>query len=669
MTRRVPFQIRGTLDIECADWDRFAVAATYDGHRPRVYYSGDEMLDDLRRIGGVWLSHGGGVYDNLYALDRARIRNIPCQVDRSQHRVTRVVMGKLTLRDSYSLWPVPLDEICGALGQPIPKLPWRCVCRCSCGRPDCSSAGARRGDGSCGRSCGGYCQIGERAARGDPELEDYVKADTVRLYDGFHLLSDFASDHRITLRGTLGQTAWISAQDEIGIPNSEMPYHLWSHARQADKGGRIAVIRPLADGPGAHHDICNAYPAQLAKAELPVGACYQLGAAHAKYALERGRPGIYMASVTVPDDAFLPPLPWTKSGQLTFPTGEFTGSWVLPEILAALDRGAQIRAVHSALVWDDVAPVFAPLVRRWYEIRRAVGRKTPLGGWVGRLAKAFTGKLAERPDRQRASLHVTEIKVCTRRGPCAGGECTKRCGAYEQLDLYGHVWGIPYRRMSDSAYPQWSAYLRALTRLQWLAQAERMGEIRRCGACGAELGVGSASGDVACAAHPSARVSREGGGRALCLGNTDSLWHTSRQAPEPLGDDLGEWEYQHAWVDLEVRSPTTYAYRDPADAGPDGSPPPLEIRGIPGITEEDWRRGRGTIDRGIVTFGRAVKTTHGLFHRRTRNWSLPSGASDREWYGDRRLGADGLTYPASADQLTRLGREADLRRRKEQKSA
>jgi len=660
VTRR-PFQIRGAFDIECSDWDRFAVAATYDGRRAKVYYSGDEMIDDLRRIGGIWVSHGGGVYDNLYALERCRVRGIPCQVDRSQHRVTRVVIGSLTLRDSYSLWPVPLDEICGALGDPVPRLPWPCVCRCTCGRPDCTSSGSRRGDGSCGRSCGGYCQIGERAAAGDPDLEEYVKADARRLYDGIHgELAEFAADHKITLRGTLGQTAWISAQDELRIPNSEMPYHLWRHARQADKGGRIAVVRPLAAGPGAHHDICNAYPAQLAHAELPIGDCYELGANHARAALEEARPGIYMVSVTVPEDSFLPPLPWTKAGQLTFPTGEFSGSWVLPELVAAFERRVKLRAVHSALVWDDVAPVFAPLVERWYKIRRSVGRKTPRGNWIGRLAKALTGKLAERPERQRVAFHVTEVKICTRRGICRNG-CTKRCGAYEPLDLYGHIWGIPYQRMSDSAYPQWSAYLRAMTRVAWLTQAERMGEIRRCSACGDDL-----DGRPACVLHPGAAVSSSEGGRAVCLGNTDSLWHTSRQAPEPLGDDLGQWEYQHAWTDLEIRSPTTYAFRDPAEVGEDGSPAPLEIRGIPGISEADWQRGRGTIDRGIVTFGRAVKTTHGLFHRRSRNWSLPAGAADREWYGDRRLGSDGLTYPVDADELRKLGQQIDQRRRKDQ---
>ncbi len=147
------------------------------------------------------------------------------------------------------------------------------------------------------------------------------------------------------------------------------------------------------------------------------------------------------------------------------------------------------------------------------------------------------------------------------------------------------------------------------------------------------------------------------GGRAVCLGNTDSLWHTSRQTPEPLGDGLGQWEYQHAWTDLEVRAPTIYAFRDPAD-GPKGK---LHVRGIPGITEADWRRGAGMLDRGIVTFGQAVGTSRGLFSRRHRKWSLP--VRERVWYGDRKLHSDGLTYPASADELRALGRAIEERRR------
>lgn len=625
------FQIAGTFDIECTDWNQFILGATYDGKKGKIFYDGDQMIDEMRRQGGVWFSHAGGVYDMLFVLDRALQREIPCQSDRSQHRVTRVVMGNLTLRDSWAIWPAPLDDLCGAIRAPVPKLPYKC---------------------KCGRSCGGYCQITIKSALGDPKLEKYCLADTRRLYDALQHLARWCARNQIALRGTLGQTAWKSAQEFLGIENSTMPWHLWRLIRQADKGGRGAIVRPFSTPGevGAHHDICSAYPAQLARAELPVGACRELGGNDAERAFHYKRPGIYSVSVSVPE-MFLPPLPWSKLGQLCFPTGDFSGSWPLPELLFAMERGVEVTAVRSAVVWEAQVPVFSELVGRWYEIRRKTGKKTPLGDWIGNLSKAVTGKLAERPERERVSMYPDKIKVCMRVGSCRGG-CTKRCGAYEQLDLFGDIWGIPYQRMADSAYPHWSSYLRAMTRMQWLSQAERMGEVIHCGSCGEILAPGSV-----CSSHPSATPSRSGGGRALRLGNTDSLWHTSRQPPEPLGDGMGQWEYKHPWTDLEVRTLTIYAYRDPSGEDPSK----LNIRGIPGLTEKDWRRGSGEIDRGIVTFGRAVKTTKGLFQKRQRKWKLPR--HERVWYGDRKLHSDGFTYPASADDLRDLAREVEERRK------
>jgi len=586
MARR-DFKITGTLDIECSDWDNFAVAATYDGHRPRIWYSGDDMIDYLRQMGGVWFAHAGGIYDGLYVLERFRQRGITCQIDRAQHRVTRIVAGKLTIRDSYALWPVPLDDIAGALGVAVPELPWPCTC---------------------GHSCAGFCQIGPRAANGDPELEEYVKADCRVLYDGLHHLHEWATEHRIALRGTLGQTAWSAAQDEIGVPDASLPFELYRHAKRADKGGRVAIVRPRAHGPGSHHDICNAYPAQLAKMELPVGACCEIGGRTAEVALGNLRPGLYTVTVRIPDDTFIPPLPWNFGGLVGYPVGTFSGTWVLPELIAAFERGATIDKVHTALVWEATAPIFGELVSRWYEIRREVGRKTPLGQWIGRLAKALTGKFAERPDRSRVVMHPESIKVCLRSGACRDG-CTGRCGAYDQIDPLGYIYAIPFQHLAPCSYPQWSAYLRAGTRVQWMEQAERYE-------------------------------------KDLVFGNTDSIYSIGRRAPEPLGDGLGQWEYQGAWSDIEIRSASTYAYRDVTGK--------LVIKGVPGLTEEDWRRGSGTIDRGVVTFARAVHTHRGLFTKRARRWSLPGEDHERTLYGDRKLGDGGVTYPLDAREIRAL---------------
>jgi hypothetical protein len=592
---RKPFPLTGTFDIECWGWQNFAVGATYNGDEAKIWNDGDEMIDHMRSCGGTWYAHAGGVYDGLYVLERLQKRGISCQVDRAQHRVSRIVVGKLTIRDSYSLWPSPLDDICGALRRDVPKLPWKCICA---------------------EKCAGYCQIRQRASDGDPDLEAYVIGDCKALYDGLAMLREWTGKHRIDLRGTLGQTAWCAAQDELGVPDSDLPFHLWRVARRADKGGRIAIVRPRARGPGSHHDICNAYPAQLAKAELPVGACRQLGSRQAALALDNARPGLYSVTAHIPEDSFLPPLPWHHGGQLVFPTGTISGMWTLPELACAAERGVTFERVHAALVWEATAPVFGELVARWYEIRRGVGRKTPLGQWIGRLAKALTGKFSERPERQRVIMHPEKISICTRKGSCRDG-CTGRCGAYRQIDLDGHIWAIPYQKLGPSAYPQWSAYLRAMTRVQWLEQAEKLAR----------------TGD-------------------LCFGNTDSLWHTSRASPAPLGDGLGQWEYQHGWTNLDVRSASTYAFTDDEKI--------LRVRGVPGLSPEDWKRGHGIIDRGIVTFARAAQTSPqaSLFRKRSRRWTLPEGAPEKTVYGDREIGNAGITYPIPATVLRERAKKA-----------
>ncbi len=627
MARR-PFKIAGTFDLEAGKWTKFAVACAYDGHLPKLFYDIDAWIDYMRRIGGIWWGHAMGVYDGLAIMERARVRGIACQADQSQHRLSRIVMGSLEFRDSYGLWPVPLDDICGAIGKPVPRLPWKCRC---------GKVTTRNPLG-----CRGYCQITEKANEGDPDLERYVIDDSRALYDGIVELNDFTARNSISLRGTLGQTAWINAQDELGVPDSEISWNIYRHARRGDRGGRTAIIRPKAEGPGTHHDICNAYPAQLAHAELPIGDVHELGERYAKHALAKARPGMYTCTVVVPSDSFLPPLPWLHGGQLNFPTGRFTGTWTLPELVCAFERGVALEKCHTALVWEATAPIFAPLVKRWYEIRRQVGRKTPFGQWVGRLAKALCGKFAERPERSRVMMHPEEIKVCLHRGRCRD-KCTGRCGAYDPIDLDGYIWGIPFSHLGDSAYPQWSAYLRAMTRIQWLEQAERYGE-------------------------------------DLCFGNTDSLWTIGRKSPEPLGDGLGQWEYQHSFCELEVRSATTYAWRDVdgeitlnAAASKRAGRAIYKYKkgerhfmGIPGISAADWKRGRGILDRGVVTFQSAASGTKGLFTRRRRKWTLPK--AERVMFGDRRLASNGVTYPLDALDLRALlesKREAFARRANE----
>lgn len=580
------FRCDGTFDIECADWDKFATGCVYSEARSRVCHSTDDFVDELLTRRGVYWAHAGGIYDLLLVAEVLRRRRVKYQADLAGHRISRLVIGGLTLRDSYALLPFPLDEIASIAGESAPSLPWSCIC---------------------GRDCGGYCRIGKCAIGGDPDLDDYCMEDCRVLFRVLHSLHDHALKYGIDLRGTLGSTAWATAKAALDLPDAELPWQLWRRIRQADKGGRMFVGRIFSRGPGAHFDIRNAYPGALARASLPVGRPRELGGRNARAALQRSRPGVYSISVNVPESTFIPSLPWRNGGRLVYPTGTFGGTWALPEILAAIDRGVEITGVHSAVVWEGEAMLFADLMRDWYAIRRAVGKDTPLGSWQSRLAKALTGKFSELPDRERVICHPDTIKICLREKRCRNG-CTGRCGRYTQMDLLGYVWSAPYWKLAPSGHAHWSAYLRSMTRVQWLEAAERY-----------------APGD-------------------LVYGDTDSIWATGRIRPEPLTEDLGAWELKHPYTELEIRAPKVYRFLD-------GSGRAI-TRGSPGLTDEDWRRGVARIDRGVQTFKQAVGGGDGrLFRRRNRMWTLPGGDADPVWYGDRKLDPmNGITYPATAKE-------------------
>lgn len=579
--------LAGTYDIECADWDRFIVGVTYEP-TTTIWRDPDSMIDHMLARGGTWAAHAGGIYDGLMVADRLRARGIKFSADESQARISRLVCGRTTLRDSYSLWPAPLDDLAGALGRPVPALPWSC---------------------ECGRDCGGYCKITEKCRGGDPELDDYCVDDCRVLYDALKLLGTFAADNAINLKGTLGQTAWKTAQAKLELPDASYPsWDIWRKIGLANRPGRMAIVRPNADGPGSHSDIVNAYPAALARAELPVGELSALGSRRATTALAMCLPGVYSVTVHVPEDLFLPPLPWRVAGRTVYPVGVISGSYVLPELVAAFERGVQVIEVHSAIVWEATAPIFAGLMEDWYALRRRVGKKTPLGGWVSRLSKAFCGKLAEGPEKHRILVHPDKIKLCLRGKGCRNG-CTGRCRKYDQIDLWGHIWSAPYWKASPSGHVQWSAYLRAHTRIQLLTEMEKFG-------------------------------------RDLVYANTDSIWSQGRLLPTPISDELGHWERKHGWTEFQCRAPNVYRCLD------DNGTPIVRAAGCSGITDSEWKRGGGVLDRGVTTFRRAAKRADSkLFIHRNRRWTLPPEIPEDGIYGDRKLsGGDHVTYPLHADE-------------------
>lgn len=590
-------RLDGTYDLECAQWVHPVVAVTH--HRQRgtaVHDTVESLADEMFSAGGTWGSHNGGGYDALAVLEVARRHGVQMSMSfGSGGRVTSASGAGLTLRDSYALIPLGLERAAELAGRSACELGWPC---------------------QCGRKCGGYCSIRPTLTREErAQLVDYCANDCEVLMAAHDAVHDYADRRGYILRGTIGSSAWATAQSAAGLPDAEFPSSQWRRLRSAYHGGRCTVFRPRVAGRGRHWDLSAAYPSAMATTSLPVGDPREYGGTEARRCLRKGMPGIYAATVDVPT-SHVPPLPVAWRGAVAYPTGRTSGVWTLIELVAALEDGCELVEVSWAIVWPRSERILGSHMHRLIANRLEVGKKTAWGEWERWFAASLAGKLAERPERRFSRMHVplAEVKICPRRAPCTEQHCTGACGAYRQVDDWGEIYSVPYYRQASCSHIQWAAYVTAATRVQWRQSALEQGD-------------------------------------EIVYGDTDSIWTTSRHAPMPVGDDAGCWEHKHGWSDWECVAPKAYAYTD--DAGE------RVIRAAGArLTPEEWRLGSAAQDRGAMSFGEAAAASHGLFRARRHVWSLPTRGRDTGRYGDRVLDeGTGVTQPRPYEDIRGQDRE------------
>lgn len=599
--------VDGVLDIECANWDQFLAGGLYtpaDGFR---FFRDPELLLDavLSLTGDIW-AWNGGLYDGLWVIERLRRRELRAVAHTGGSRMTTLdLRSDLHLRDACALIPMGLDQAAEIAGMPPPGGP---------GFP-CQ----------CGRKCGGYCALRRRMSRERwKAVQELLYRDTTTAYAVLRRLQGHCAEQGYTMRGTLAGSAWATARDWI----ADLPSAKWRSGQSYEAvragyyGGRTTVLRPTADW-GLHADMVSAYPSAMARTAVPVGAPIELGADRAGRAYRMGRPGIYEATVRVPD-SFLPPLPMRTpiEERLCFPVGRMSGSWTALELAAAEDLGVEIEQMHTATVWLEEAVLFDDLMERWFAVRDEVGRETALGSWQKGLMTALSGKLAERPDRERVVLWPDrkEVKLCggrgarCRRAGCTVNRCTEKCGSWRPIDHDGQVWGAPIWRLSAASHVHWAAYYTSAARIEWLRAARRHRE------------------------------------SSLVYGAVDSLFVETPQLQLDLGHELQEWKPLGAWGEWGCLAPGVYKYVD----GQTGELV-IRARGLSRLDDKAWqilaaREQALTETRGVISLRQAATEGGGLFQRRRRHLQLreePDG-----WYGDRRLRpGTGRTYPVEYTEL------------------
>lgn len=596
------------LDIETESWDQFTLGAigARDGTIDLFWRDRESSLVDrlLSLSGQVW-TWNGGLFDSLWALQKFRERGLRVTCALSGTRVIRLDCGELSIRDGTAIYPTSLAKLCEAAGYPMEKetgLP--CVC---------------------GKACGGYCSIRfpmpiEQAR----SLEEYLKKDIRGTFAGLDCIVEEAARCEYILRGSVGSTSYATAKRLCDLPDAEWEWPHYRYARRAYYGGRVEVFKPRASR-GFARDINSAYPAALTRIDLPVGSPTLVRGERAQKGYDRGRPGIYMASVQVPLDMHVPPLPLRTPGErVVFPTGALRGIWTILELQQAESVGCDIR-VARGMVWSDAERIMAPFMKHvWANRERALVEENnkQLSAWHKWVANSCTGKFAESPQKERIIINPLpeEVKRCE----CGSRSKRKcRCSAWRPLDMEGEIWTAPFWRIPNNGHVHWAAYLTSATRIQLHNQILSDGQ----------------------------------GGREALYCDTDSVYSLSRGTVD-MGNELGQCKDEgeiHDWLAL---APKVYRFSRERKV-PCVELPEVIVKGkgLPGLTAEGFaafERGDPVIlERGVKGM-RSAARGDSLFARKRLS---RQNHADGLHFGGRILKKDGLTHPRTYREILKWEQE------------
>jgi len=609
---KMAWSIDAVWDIECAEWDRFLVGALWtEADGVRVFREADDLADAIMGLPAgsqVW-AHAGGKYDVLWLIDHLfnRMGKRPeAVVSMSGSSAASVKFrGGPWLRDSARLVPMALARAASIAGGGREKGEPGIPCR----GQTCSYYRAR------GKGCGGYCNLAmTMASKWWRLVEEYLVSDVELLRDVLRAIHAYSARQGIELRGTIGGTAWATAQEWCGLEDAEWTREAYAMTAPGYMGGMVGVGYTRAELI-YRYDRKSAYPASLLE-PVPIGVpkLHHDGVS-ARRAWGAGNPGIYYAMVEVPESN-TPPLPIRHRNRLAFPWGRIDGVWSHVELQHAEAAGCKIERITRAIAWPRERPVLREYAARVFRMRDSLPEpeRKALGTWLKFLANSLTGKLGQSPDHKVVRL---------------GDYADDR--DYELVGGSPWVWARDVWRIPDCAHVQWAATLTARARVELHEQQTHAGE----------AWVYSDT-DSCFALHPLTRN----------VGDRIGQWAYEGMGvpPASLGDtwgDLPSPDDQYGWL---CEAPKVYAYNDPERGE--------KIAHAKGIPDSErivrWLAySRGELvseDRGVLGLKNAARAEK-LFKRRTLSRRLHR---NEEWCGARLRGEGHRTRAPHVTALSGL---------------
>ncbi len=181
--------------------------------------------------------------------------------------------------------------------------------------------------------------IGMPKLSGSPFDSEYVKMDAKIVYTFMSMIQDRLNADGLNLTLTLGSMAMADFRTNFLNVKKQITYNS-PICLEAYYGGRVELFyKGTFEETVFSSDINSSYPTEMFRREYPDTSYIETST------LATHEFGIGRFTVQVPDDCFIPPLPYhSPEGRLFFPTGTVSGCWTYAEVRFALSKGCKILA-------------------------------------------------------------------------------------------------------------------------------------------------------------------------------------------------------------------------------------------------------------------------------------------------------------------------------------
>lgn len=391
---RKPAKI-AVFDTETTEWDNPYAVAFYDGQ----HYDMWKGRDCIRQFVDAWLvkdnrsrityAHNGGRFDFGFILDAIDKKQYSYDIMRAASRIMQIdihddAKHKWTLRDSYAMLPMSLKKLTKAFG-----------------------VSHEKGDVD-------HSLITDATWQGmEADWKPYLERDVKGTYEV------------LTAYDTLLRDNWkVSIRDNITLAKTALAIYRSNHMthaiptyksredsiRLALYGGRTEIFERKwnAENSGKKlycYDIRSSYPYVMHNNVMPVGTPLRT------QQFTEEDYGVAHATVHVPKDMYLPPLPHRSivngNTKLLFPTGRLEGWWCSPELQYAASLGCDI-TYHEGYIFEQ-ANIFKSYVDDLYERKRTSDPDGAMYVVTKLLMNSLFGKTGQRRERDSYTTSTDDI--------------------------------------------------------------------------------------------------------------------------------------------------------------------------------------------------------------------------------------------------------------------